>query len=239
MERSLLNEQVAYYRARAAEYDEWHLRRGRYDRGEEHRQQWFLELDAVRSALEKEKPFGACLELACGTGLWTGHLASGADNLTAIDAVPETIDINRSKAKSGTIRFEVADLFEWQPKRRYDFVFFGFWLSHVPLDRFDRFWHVVRNAVKPGGRAFFVDSLQTQDSTAKNHAPIDGSGAVQRKLNDGTTYNIVKIFHDPEHLKSKLEGLGFEGRIQKTGRFFYYGCMKRKLIGQQDNPAED
>jgi hypothetical protein len=28
----------------------------------------------------------------------------------------------------------------WRPDRRYDVVFFGFWLSHVPLERFAAFW---------------------------------------------------------------------------------------------------
>jgi demethylmenaquinone methyltransferase/2-methoxy-6-polyprenyl-1,4-benzoquinol methylase len=36
-DESTLKEQIEYYRARAAEYDEWHLRTGRYDRGEDHR----------------------------------------------------------------------------------------------------------------------------------------------------------------------------------------------------------
>ena len=36
-ERKLLDEQMAYYRARADEYDEWFFREGRYDRGPEHR----------------------------------------------------------------------------------------------------------------------------------------------------------------------------------------------------------
>jgi hypothetical protein len=43
MESDILQEQVQYYRERASEYDEWFFRQGRYDRGEEHRQQWFSE----------------------------------------------------------------------------------------------------------------------------------------------------------------------------------------------------
>ena len=35
-EDELLHEQIAYYRARAPEYDDWFLRRDRFDRGEEH-----------------------------------------------------------------------------------------------------------------------------------------------------------------------------------------------------------
>ena len=227
MDNSILNEQVAYYRARASEYDQWHLREGRYDRGEEHKQQWLLELSVVHSALKREQPFGTCLELACGTGLWTNQLAAEADSLTAIDAVLETIEINRIKNDNKAIRFEVADIFQWQPTEAYDFVFFGFWLSHVPPNQFEGFWHMVRNALKPSGKAFFVDNLQTQDSTAKDHALIDDCGMVQRKLNDGTTFSIVKIFYDLEQLKTKLKGLGFEGQIFKTGQFFYHGCMKK------------
>ena len=30
------------------------------------------------------------------------------------------------------VRFVEADLFTWEPGRRYDVVFMGFWLSHVP-----------------------------------------------------------------------------------------------------------
>ena len=32
---SLVQEQIAYYRARAPEYDDWWLRTGRYDSGDE------------------------------------------------------------------------------------------------------------------------------------------------------------------------------------------------------------
>ena len=39
--------------------------------GDEHKRQWFAELDILQSELERERPFGKCLELACGTGLWT------------------------------------------------------------------------------------------------------------------------------------------------------------------------
>jgi len=225
MEEPIIEDQVAYYRARAAEYDEWHLRQGRYDRGNEHKRKWFSELDAVRTALDCERPFGDCLELACGTGLWTGILASGATNLTAIDGVVETIEINQTKISESHVQFEVADLFEWHPARQYDFVFFGFWLSHVPPQEFDRFWNMVRSALKPAGKVFFVDSLQTQDSTARDHAQIGDSGAVERRLNNGRTFKIVKIFHDPFQLQQRLQGHGFKGAIQRTGDFFYYGCM--------------
>lgn len=222
---SILDEQVAYYRARAAEYDEWHTRQGRYDRGEAHRRRWLAELDAVRAALDAAGPLGDCLELACGTGLWTSALAARATCVTAVDASPEAIAINRAKVQGLAVDFVAADLFAWRPVQTYDFVFFGFWLSHVPAARFDSFWAMVHGALKPGGRVAFVDSLPTQESTARDHAPITDTGVVERKLNDGTTYHIVKQFHDPEQLLRRLAGLGWTGRVQRAGDFFYYGVV--------------
>jgi len=55
---TLLQEQLDYYRARAAEYDEWWLRRGRYDRGPVLNGKWFAESAEVRSALAVLRPAG-------------------------------------------------------------------------------------------------------------------------------------------------------------------------------------
>jgi len=222
-EDELVEEQIKYYRARAAEYDEWHLRRGRYDRGDEHRDQWFRELNLVRDALTSHEPLGTTLELACGTGLWTPQLAKGSTFLTAVDAVAETIEINRLKTGDGKVEFRVADIFRWRPERQYDFVFFGFWLSHVPATRFADFWNVVRRSLRASGRVFFVDSLETQSSTATDHALIDSSGMVERKLNDGRTFHVVKRFYDADSLKRNLGPLGWKADVKTTGDFFLYG----------------
>ena len=53
----LLKEQMAYYNARAGQYDEWFYRLGRYDRGEEQRKSRFTELgqvEAVRSKVNQD-----------------------------------------------------------------------------------------------------------------------------------------------------------------------------------------
>ena len=46
----LLAEQLAYYRARAREYDKWFRREGLHDLGEERNARWRLELNRVYSA---------------------------------------------------------------------------------------------------------------------------------------------------------------------------------------------
>ena len=140
----LIEQQIEYYRARASEYDEWFLRQGRYDRGEAHKERWFEEVAQLQKALADFGPRGDVLELACGTGWWTEHLLPYAHTLTAADASEEVLALNRRRIQSDEVAYVQADLFTWEPKRRFDTIFFGFWLSHVPPEHFERFWNALR-----------------------------------------------------------------------------------------------
>ena len=228
MDDELLEGQLAYYRARAGEYDEWFLRKGRHDRGPEWNRRWFSELEEVRRELDRFGPTGDVLELACGTGLWTTELARHANAVTAVDAAPEVLEINRSRLQEGhpetPVRHVLADLFDWRPEVAYDVVFFGFWLSHVPPGRFATFWQLVRCAIRPGGRVFFVDSLGAETWAEKERlgrAPRDHT--TLRRLNDGREFRIVKIFYDPEELSSRLHDLGWDIRVRTTDNHLLYG----------------
>ena len=94
---SVLDHQLAYYRARAREYDDWWFRTGRYDRGPEANARWFAEVAELEAVVERFDPRGEVLELACGTGLWTKRLVGVADHLTAVDAAPEVLELNRAR----------------------------------------------------------------------------------------------------------------------------------------------
>src|SRR5215470_180817 len=191
----ILKDQIDYYRARAGEYDEWWFRSGRYDRGPELNSRWRADTLAVEDALDqwmdRRRPRTA-LELACGTGLFTQRLASKVARLTAIDASPEVLAINRARVSAKHVEYIEADLFGWRPVRRYDVVFFSFWLSHVPEERFASFWEIVASALAPGGAAYLIDSAFDPSSTAKDHAlPGRDAGVVTRKLNDGREFRIA------------------------------------------------
>lgn len=226
----VLREQISYYRARAGEYDEWFLRQGRYDRGAETNARWHAEAAQVGAwlgaFLTAHKTHGSALELAAGTGLWTQRLAPHFDHITAVDASPEALAINRERlgALAGRVTFEVADLFTWRPTRRYDLVFFSFWLSHVPPERFARFWALIRESLAPGGAAFLIDSRYDPTSTARDHQ-LEGEAAtlVTRRLNDGAEYRIVKVFYTPERLRADLAALGWRAEISATPTYFLAG----------------
>lgn len=221
---ALLGEQMDYYRARADEYDEWFLRRGRYDRGAELNQKWLDEVEEVRRQLRTFKPVGRVLELACGTGLWTEQLLAHAAHITAVDAAAEVLAINRARVRSSSVEYIQANLFDWHPHRQYDVVFFGFWLTHVPPERFEVFWGLVDAALAPDGRVFFVDSRYEPASTAVDHQ-LEGEQAttVTRRLSDGREFRIVKVFYKADALTERLSALGWNMHIEDTPNYFIYG----------------
>ena len=225
---SILLDQVAYYRARAAEYDEWWFRQRRFDRGTELNAAWFADVEIVEAALHAflaaVRP-QRVLELACGTGLFTRHLAPRVAWITAVDASPEAIACNRARVNRENVDYVVADLFDWEPEQRYDLAFMSFWLSHVPWGRFDAFWSTVRRALEPGGTAYVIDSALDPTSTARDHPTPDAdAGIVSRKLNDGRQFRIVKLFHEPSALNRRLAALGFDATIERTPRYFIHGA---------------
>ena len=227
----ILAGQIAYYRARAGEYDQWWFRTGRYDRGPELNARWHADTAAVDAALETwlaaRRP-RKVLELACGTGLFTRYLAPRVEHLTAVDASPEVLAINRARVAADNVEYVEADLFSWTPSQRYDAVFFSFWLSHVPQDRFEAFWKTVAAALHPDGATFLIDSAFDSTSTARDHVlPEQDAGIVARKLNDGREFRIVKLFYEPAVLAARLGELGWSAVLHRTANYFIYGHAQR------------
>jgi SAM-dependent methyltransferase len=217
----VLSEQKRYYAERATEYDDWWFRRGRFALDPEPLARWESDVAEAESALEAFGPRGRILELAAGTGLWTRHLVRHADRLVAVDASPQTLQVNRGRVE-GPVEYLVADLFAWEPEDRFDVAFFSFWLSHVPEERFDAFWRTVRAALAPGGRVFLVDS--GAGDTA--HTGIDQADEQEtRSLADGRKFRIVKRRWPPDELAERVRPLGFALELRDTanGHFLLGG----------------
>ena len=207
----LLDEQRAYYRALAEDY----LSQG-------------LDLpggDELTEALDAFRPAASVLELACGPGVWTGQLLRHASEVTAVDASPEMLAIAAARVGgSDRVRLVEADLFTWTPDRRYDVVFFGFWLSHVPAERFASFWSLVADCLNPAGRVFFTDdAYRTPDELVEGPS----SATIRRTLPDGTAYRLVKVPYQPADLEHRLRQLGWEIKVTQTAGPFYWGAGPR------------
>jgi SAM-dependent methyltransferase len=220
----ILAEQQRYYRERTPEYDDWWFRRGRYDHGREINASWFAEVAEIERFLDRLGPLGAVLELACGTGLWTARLLRGAEHVTALDASREALALARARNRDPRVSFLAADVFGWEPRERYDVCFFSFWLSHVPEERFAAFWEKVARALRPGGRAVFLDTLRSARGSARDQ-PLAQPGAqlTRRRLADGREFRIVKRFHRPLELQLQLQALGWQAEVGSTPEFFLHG----------------
>ena len=212
----LLGEQKRYYAERAREYDDWWYRRGRYELEPDALARWQADVAEAEAALERLATPGSALELAAGTGIWTRKLVRLAARVVAVDANEETLALNTTEAE--LVR---ADVFDWRPSERFELVFFSFWLSHVPEDRFGEFWSLVRSVLAPGGRVFLVDS--GAGDTA--HTGTDQEDWEEtRSLADGRTFRIVKRRWGPAELTERVRPLGFELELFDTAnRHFLVG----------------
>jgi SAM-dependent methyltransferase len=207
----LLAEQKDYYRALAPEYLDGALD---LPGGED-----------LVVALDAFAPGGDVVELACGPGTWTPQLLRYATSVTAVDSSPEMLALARERVSNDDrVDFVCGDLFTWRPARRYDVVFFGFWLSHVPHELFAVFWGLVADCLTPDGRVFFVDdAYRTPDELING----EDSAIIRRRLTDGTTYRAVKIPYTPTGLEPRLDGLGWSIEVHGTDGPFYWGTGAR------------
>jgi demethylmenaquinone methyltransferase/2-methoxy-6-polyprenyl-1,4-benzoquinol methylase len=211
---------VDYYEARAPEYDDWYLRRGRYARGAIHDAAWHAELDSAGRWLDGLNWRGEIVELAAGTGWWSPLLASRGE-LSLYDASPAALDRARERLVAHDLRAHLHVRDAWaEPDRAVDGLFLGFWLSHVPRARLGEFLALARRWLKPDGRLAFIDSLPDPASSAADH-PEPANDLSLRRLADGREFTIVKVFYTPDELADALGQAGFKDvEATTTGRFF-------------------
>lgn len=211
---------VAYYEARAEEYDDWYLRRGRYARGPIHDAAWHAELDRAGAWLDGLPIAGRIVELAAGTGWWSPLLASKGE-LWLYDAAQAPLDRARDRLLAHGLRAHLHVRDAWaEPDRRVDALVCNFWLSHVPRERTVEFLELARRWLVPGGTFGAIDSLPDPQSGAADNPPPAGDLAV-RRLADGREFTIVKVHRTPDEIEAALRAAGFASvRATTTGRFF-------------------
>ena len=219
----LARDMIDYYDARAPEYDDWYLRRGRYERGAIHDAAWNAELDTAGRWLDGLPWSGEIVELAAGTGWWSPLLASRGE-LSLYDTSSAALERARDRLVAHGLRahLHIRDAWE-EPDRQVDGLFMGFWLSHVPRTRLADFLTLSRRWLKPAGRLAFIDSLADPASGAADH-PTPADDLAVRRLDDGSEFTIVKVFYSPAELTAALADVGFRNvGVQTTGRFFLRG----------------
>jgi demethylmenaquinone methyltransferase/2-methoxy-6-polyprenyl-1,4-benzoquinol methylase len=210
-DRDLLDDQIAYYRARAGEYD---------TTSTPDDDPFAAAAARIRTALDALEPTGRVLELAAGTGQWTKQLARHASSLVVTDSSPEMLERNRARTgERQGVGYEVVDAFRLPPSHSFDVVFFGFFLSHVPPERFAGFWATLADVLAPGGRVFFVD--EGRHDLWQEDWIDEAAGVVRRTLNDGTVHRAVKVIWEPHALERRVRGLGWDISVSSEEPFYW------------------
>ena len=161
------------------------------------------------------------LELAPGTGLWTTELLGAGASVTAVDAAPEMLEALRARCEGPGLTTLRADLFSWVPPRRFDAVVACFFMSHVPDERFASFLELVATAIGEQGRCFLLDGVREEASTARDHVLGDErSQTMQRRLDDGRSFEIVKVFRTDAELAAACARAGLEVTVRRTATYF-------------------
>ncbi|HEV7811049.1 MAG TPA: class I SAM-dependent methyltransferase [Candidatus Limnocylindrales bacterium] len=219
---------IAYYDARAPEYDDWYLRRGRYARGPIHDAAWNAELDAAGRWLDTLPMSGRIVELAAGTGWWSTLLV-GKGELWMYDAAEAPLERARERLVAHGLRahLHVRDAWAEPDGDPAGALFLGFWLSHVERQRTVEFLSLAGRWLAPGGRIALIDSLPDPQSGAADHeAPTDDRAV--RRLADGREFTIVKTYRTVDEVSDVLAAAGFtEIQVTATGRFFLLATATR------------
>ncbi|OKH52097.1 hypothetical protein NIES2101_15770 [Calothrix sp. HK-06] len=73
----------------------------------------------------RERTNGKALDLGCGSGVYAVYLAQHGFDVTAIDFVPDALEMVQQRAKKMqvTINFVEADVLEWKTDDKFDLVF--------------------------------------------------------------------------------------------------------------------
>ena len=214
-------ELVPYYEARAAEYDEWYLRGGRYSHGLVQDMAWEMELAVASTWLDGLPLGGEIVELAAGTGWWTALLAAKGE-LHAYDAAAAPLDRARSRLVAHGLRAHLHVRDAWAaPDRKVDALFSGFWLSHVPRPRLVDFLGIARAWLRPGGIYAAIDSQADAASGTVDRLPAPAPNLARRRLADGREFTIPKVHYRADDLTEALRSAGFvDVEVGSSGRFF-------------------
>jgi SAM-dependent methyltransferase len=142
---------------------------------------------------------GHLIDLACGTGYWLPHYIVNCSRVTLFDQSQNMLaECGRKVAAVGVanrcalVRGDVFD-FDFAPGV-YDCALIGFLLSHLSEPDEAALFERVRTMLRPSGRFLILDSAWTELRAKFNRK----EERQERRLNDGTRFEIYKRYLDRE-----------------------------------------
>jgi ubiquinone/menaquinone biosynthesis C-methylase UbiE len=204
-------EMHAYYAARAPYYDQVYLKPERK-----------VDIAFLSTHLPNRFRDHEVLELACGTGYWTQHIATSAKRLVATDWIIEPLDFARLRPGTESVVFRQADAYALPPDLgTFDGAFAGLWFSHVPIEARVAFLQGLHRFLKPGARVVLIDNNEAQ---LKDSPIVEtdqaGNTYQMRQLNDGSMHRVLKNFPTAQELVALLSQFGEQVEFAALDNFW-------------------
>jgi 2-polyprenyl-3-methyl-5-hydroxy-6-metoxy-1,4-benzoquinol methylase len=75
-------------------------------------------------AIQTRKQTGTALDLGCGAGVFSVYMAKAGYQVTGLDFIPKALELasQLAKEKGASVNWIQADLFNWDPKVKFDII---------------------------------------------------------------------------------------------------------------------
>ncbi|MGA3041343.1 MAG: class I SAM-dependent methyltransferase [Bryobacteraceae bacterium] len=187
-----------YYDRRAPEYDDWYLGTGLF--AARVRPGWHEEVEALRTCL-RAFSMRSVLDVACGTGFLTQHVAGC---VAGLDQSVAMLRIARGRVPGGRVLQGDALRLPFRADA-FGCLMACHFYGHLDEDARARFLAEARRVAE---RLFIVDAAWRED--------VQPEEVQERVLLDGSRHAVYKRYFTPARLAAEIGG----ARVVHSGRWF-------------------
>jgi SAM-dependent methyltransferase len=204
-------EMQAYYASRAPYYDAVYLKPERAK-----------DIAFLSDYLPAAFAGRSVLEVACGTGYWTQHIARTAARLVAIDTGPEPLGFAKLRPNTELVTFRLEDAYDLPADLgEFDAAFAGLWFSHVPIERRVEFVRSLHARLQTRAKVIFIDNSEVQcREWPIVETDAHGNTYQCRQLRDGSFHRVLKNFPKEHQLMQFLAPLASAFSFRQLDNFW-------------------
>jgi SAM-dependent methyltransferase len=193
-----------YYAKRAREYEQVYEKPER-----QHELAW------LRERIPRLLKGRNVLEVACGTGYWTQHLATAAHRVYACDINEPVLEIAREKSIPNATFFKADAIALEGVPAGCNAAFAGFWWSHVKKSGLKQFVSNLAAKVEPGALVAILDNAWAPgSSTPISRTDAEGNTYQLRTLANGEQMEVLKNFPAPQELAEAVRPVAREAHLE-------------------------
>lgn len=220
MDSDLRRQMLAYYDERAPEYEEAYTH-GTGTSSIREPTVFTTEATVLAGSVGRFGQ-GRLIDLACGTGYWLPQYAGRCSHITLVDQSRRMLDECVKKIAmlgiADRCSLVQADVFDHTlPHSAYDNALLGFLLSHLTDSQEPLLFDALKTMLGPSGRFLILDSAWSPERAQVNRK-VERQ---QRRLNDGTAFEIHKQYFDREDIAAWAARYGATLRIEHFGAAFF------------------